>query len=162
MSSTVVKPGARRGREPRQTWGMIDEGVLRVGSVIVCYGVEQVDSELLAVFRDDMLQNRPVPAQQYDYDIEPDHGAYVDGTIVNVAEFRASGRHVAERLDVMGVDAAHVLAAIDEMLEFEAAGLLDEGFLAEYPYVREEGELLGAMNSRDWVARLVLQPHAVT
>src|SRR5215471_19663 len=130
----------------------MDEGVLRVGSVMVCYDVEQLDSELLAVFRDDMLQIRPVPAEQT-YDVEPDHGAYVDGTIVNMAEFRANGRQVAERLDVMGVDAAQVLAAIDDMLQAEVTGL-DEAFLTEFPDLRETAELLGAMDNRDWVARL--------
>lgn len=51
----------------------MDEGVLRVGSVIVWYGLEQLDSELVAVFRDDMLEIRRVLSEQYGYEMEPDH-----------------------------------------------------------------------------------------
>ncbi len=65
---------------------------------------------------------------------------------------------MADRLDVMGLDARSLLADLDDLLRSEADGLLDEAFLAEYPDCREEGELLRSMTGPDWVARLAATP----
>jgi hypothetical protein len=67
---------------------------------------------------------------------------------------------VADRLDVMGLGAEQVLSDLDAQLRVEAAGLLDEEFLAGSLDQREEsehgqeGELLSSMTGRDWAARM--------
>jgi hypothetical protein len=54
--------------------------------------------------------------------------------------------------------ALHVTANLDEVLQDEADGLLDEAFLAEFPDRLEEGELLRSMAGRDWDERLAATP----
>jgi hypothetical protein len=60
-----------------ETWQMDDNaGELLVGSLPMC-SAEGVDDELLAVFRDDMLDVERVPPAEYERMITPD-GPYVD------------------------------------------------------------------------------------
>lgn len=123
-----------------------------MGSLVVSAAAE-VGSELLALFRDDMLQTEHVP----DVIHKMPPGAWVEA-----AELRAPGRHIADRLDVMGVDAAQVLAGLDRRIKI-GIGPLDEVFLdkeSEYSIaeIREEEALLGAMSAQDWVDRLAATP----
>jgi hypothetical protein len=123
-----------------------------VGSLVVCANAE-VRSELLAVFRDDMLQTER--ASEVIHNVPP-------GVWVEAAELRAPGRHIADRLDVMGVDAAQVLAGLDRRIRI-GAGPFDEVFLTEeseysIAEIREEEALLGAMSAQDWVNRLAATP----
>ena len=127
-----------------------NDGFVRVGSVVVRHGVEGTRlEELLAVFRDDMFA---APGGQ------PHSEEAAGPGTAELAELRANGRVVADRLDVMGLDAPQITADLDEMLQSEANGLLDETFLAEYPDVREEGDFLRSMTGRDWVERLAVTP----
>lgn len=131
---------------------MTIDGCLRVGSLVVCHAGE-VRSELLAVFRDDMLQTERVP--DVIHNVPP-------GVWVEAAELRAPGRHIADRLDVMGVDAAQVLAGLDRRIKI-GTGPFDEVFLTEeseysIAEIREEEALLGAMSAQDWVDRLAATP----
>ena len=130
-------------------------GYLLVGTFPVA-SAEPVEDELLAVFRDDILQVRPVPAEQYEQYMS------VTGPEIESAVFRAPGPVIADRLDAMGMDAASVLADLDRTLK-GAAEPATEADLAEYgdearASVRAEEELLSAMSAQDWVARLAATP----
>lgn len=85
------------------------------------------------------------------------------GVWVEAAELRAPGRHIADRLDVMGVNAAQVLAGLDRRIKI-GTGPFDEVFLTEeseysIAEIREEEALLGAMSAQDW--SIGWQPHLV-
>jgi hypothetical protein len=132
-----------------------DAGNLLVGSFSVC-DAEEVDDEVLAVFRDDMLDVARVPAAEYEHKISS------DGPYVNAAVFRAPSRVIANRLDLMGISAARVLADLDRTLKAAAEPMddaqladLDEGSRA---FFRAEEDMLGAMTARDWVSRLAASP----
>jgi hypothetical protein len=76
--------------------------------------------------------------------------------------FRAPGRVIASRLDLMGIDAARVLADLDRTLK-AAAEPSDDADLADYSeesraFTRAEEEMLGAMSAQDWVSRLAASP----
>jgi hypothetical protein len=80
------------------------------------------------------------------------------GVWVEAAELRAPGRQIADRLDVMGVNAAQVLAGLDRRIKI-GTGPFNEVFLTEeseysIAEIREEEALLGAMSAQDWVDRL--------
>ena len=134
---------------------MDNTGDLLVGSFSVC-SADGIDDEVLAVFRDDMLHARQAPAAEYEHMISP------DGPFVDAAVFRAPGRVIASRLDLMGIDEARVLADLDRTLR-AAAEPLDDGALVgesdeSRAFIREEEALLGAMTARDWVSRLAASP----
>jgi hypothetical protein len=86
--------------------------VLRAGPIEVCWFMDRPGDELLAVFRDDMRADRRVPARQFlrDRDVlrEELRGTPgIDGE-TEVTEFRAPGRIVAARLDLLGIEQASV------------------------------------------------------
>jgi hypothetical protein len=120
----------------------------------VC-SAEGVDDELLAVFRDDMLHVERVPTAEYEY-------ISSDGPYVETAVFQAPGRVIADRLDLMGIDAARVLADLDRTLK-AAAEPIDDAELVGYneesrAFIRAEEEMLGAMTAQDWVSKLAASP----
>ena len=88
-------------------------GYLLVGTFPVD-SAEADEDELLAIFRDDMLQVRPVPAEQYESYMS------VTGPEIESAVFRAPGPVIADRLDAMGIDAARVQADLDRTLNTPA------------------------------------------
>jgi hypothetical protein len=76
--------------------------------------------------------------------------------------FRAPGRVIADRLDLMGIDEARVLADLERTLK-AAAEPIDDAAIADYDdesraFIRAEEALLGAMTARDWVSRLAASP----
>jgi hypothetical protein len=99
-------------------------GYLLAGTFPVA-SAEAVEDELLAVFRDDMLRVRPVPAEQYESHMS------VTGPEIESAVFRAPGPVIADRLDAIGIDAARVPADLDRTLK-GAAEPATEADLAEY------------------------------
>jgi hypothetical protein len=130
---------------------MDNAGDLLVGWFSVS-SADGVDDEVLAVFRDDMLHVERVPAAQYEHMIS------TDGPYVEAAEFRVPGRVLADRLDLMGISAARVLADLDRTLK-AAAEPADDAELADYDeearaFIRAEEAMLGAMTAQDWVSRL--------
>jgi hypothetical protein len=89
---------------------------LRAGPVTVRWFVGPPANELLAVFRDDMQVTRHVPAQRFlrhrDFLRELRGAPGLGGQEIKVTEFRAPGRAVAARLDLLGVDEDSVRAAL--------------------------------------------------
>jgi hypothetical protein len=87
---------------------MSSYGLLFVGSVVVGQPRNTPPDELMSVFRDDMLHTRLVPGSEY-YESEnrpsDEH--------INIVEFRAPGRHIQQRLDLLGVDSKLVLGMLD-------------------------------------------------
>ena len=70
--------------------------------------------------------------------------------------FRAPGRVIADRLDLMGIDEARVLGDLDRTLK-AAAEPIDDAALADESeesraFIRAEEALLGAMTAQDWVS----------
>lgn len=103
---------------------MSSYGSLRVGPLLVSSLRNGVGNELLAVFRDDMLSVKRVPADEYydseneavqsesdDADFEPSDTEYVE-----VVEFRAPGSHIAARLDIMGITPSVVYEYLENQL----------------------------------------------
>jgi hypothetical protein len=90
--------------------------VLRVGPVTVRRFADRPGDELLAVFRDDMEAIRRVPAQQFlrhrDFLRELRETPGINGEEIEVMEFRAPGRVVAARMDLLGVEVKSVRAAL--------------------------------------------------
>jgi hypothetical protein len=75
---------------------------------------------------------------------------------------RAPARVIADRLDLMGINATHVLAALEETLRYEADPV-DEELLGQCDeetraLIRAEQEMLGSMTAQDWVSRLASTP----
>jgi hypothetical protein len=133
----------------------MDTGSLLVGSLPVC-GPDEVYDELLTVFRDDMAHIEQVPAERYE-EYTSAEGPYTDAFM-----FRASARVIADRLNLMGIDAPHVLAGLDETLRHEA-GPVDDELLAQCDeetraLLREEQEILDSMSAQDWINRLAATP----
>lgn len=114
---------------------------LIVGEVRISVKHEEVSHELVAVFHDDMIHCRPL-----------------GGTPLEQVQLRAAGKVVADRLDVMGIDAASILADLDEMLETKAEGLINGKFFAwsidEHQRKVSEGQRIQGMTGRDWARRL--------
>src|SRR5690242_9141509 len=101
----LVEAGARPP-PAWETWQMDNGNDLPVGSVSVC-APDLVGDALLAIFRDDMAKVTVVP-----FALSPSEV----GRCVEDAVFRAPGQVIAARLDVMGIDAALVLAGLDRTL----------------------------------------------
>ena len=138
-----------------QTRQMDNSGSLLVGSLPVC-APEEIDDDLLTVFRVDMAHIERVPAEVYEEHMTADK-PYTDVFI-----FRAPGRVIADRLDAMGIDAGHVLADLDGELRYQA-GPVDDDLLAgcdveTQALIRAEQEMLAAMGAQDWVSRLAATP----
>jgi hypothetical protein len=134
---------------------MDDAGDLLVGSFSVC-SPDGVDDEVLAVFRDDMLHVARVPAAEYEHMITS------DGPYVEAAVFGALGCVIADRLDLMGISAARVLADLDRTLKAAAAPMNDADLADDNEesraFIRAEEAMLGAMTAQDWVSRLAASP----
>lgn len=101
------------------------------GTILVSSPTETIANELLAVFRDDMLQIKDVtedeffrPALESHYgeieyeDDESEDDEYEDERF-EMFEFRAPGQHIAARLDVMGITPQVVYAYLERQLRIE-------------------------------------------
>jgi HEPN/Toprim N-terminal domain 1 len=124
---------------------------LFVGSLPVC-SREEVDDELLMLFREDMAHVERVPAERYEQYASPDE------SIADALIFRAPGSVISDRLDVMGIDAGQVLADLDEELRYQASPLDDDLLGGCDEKTRAGQELLAAMNAQDWVSMLARTP----
>jgi hypothetical protein len=91
-------------------------GYLTVGNVLVSEPEKGVSPLLLAVFRDDMLDRRLVPAADY-YD---DYVQVQPGQEVEILEFHAPGQVIADRLDAMGLNRATTLDSLDKLIALKA------------------------------------------
>ncbi len=111
---------------------------LWVGPVEVSRLPNGIGNELMAVFRDDMLRVRRIPAHQYilEYEYRDREPAESSGKEVDVIEFRAPGEAIATRLDFIGVDAASVLTRLDEQLRHPRDPGFDLDMLTALPSSR--------------------------
>ena len=126
-------------------------GRLTVGPIILSYSGEETDSELLAVFRDDMLRNQGEPVEQSEL-------SSAAKECRDVVELWSPGSRIADRLDVMGINETSILGDLEELFRVEATRLLDPTWLADQDdFNREwhvaEGQLLQEMTGLDWVER---------
>ena len=120
-------------------------GYLSVGSRTVSLLENGVRPELLAAFHPDMLQKRMEPWDDV-YDIP-------------VIEFRAPGRQVADRLDLMGINRELVLAMLDHQLAEEHKSLAYGFFPFELPLATDEQlaanrEFLASLDASAWVGHV--------
>jgi HEPN/Toprim N-terminal domain 1 len=151
MSGTPCRPHI-------QTIYMPGIGDLRVGSVVVRYeNVQNPESAIVAVFRDDMLKIRRHRSKTAEHD-----SSDLDNEELDEVVFRAPGRVIADRLDVIGVDAETVRADLDSLLEYEAEPL-DDDDLADYDeseraWIRNEEAILSSMDAQAWVDNLAATP----
>ena len=138
---------------------MSRHGDLRVGAVAVGRLNDGFSNELLAIFRDDMLHISRVSASVYYRSEYLDYVAEDNGENVEVVEFRAPGRVVAERLDLMGIDATAVLAWMDDQLISRTGILFDKEFLAAADNelratLERERDFVVSLNAQTWVELL--------
>lgn len=159
------------GLEPPASW-LVKEliGCAIIGHMVNRYGL-YVDSvpvarlalrvitqEMRALFTDSMLRRSETTMEDYGYsagDPNSPKDAIVDG-IVKVYELVAPSQVIADRLEVLGVDRASALAAIDRQLEEvrDHYSLYDE--LDEYH--REVLARIDGYTALDWVRELKTAP----
>lgn len=85
-------------------------GTLSVGTLVVNRLRDGIDQELLAAFRDEMLVKHQVPWNEY---YNEDGG---EAELVDVYQFRADGRVIAQRLDALGITADTVAEILEYFL----------------------------------------------
>lgn len=139
-------------------------GSLRVGSVDVTRMKDGITNELMAVFRDDLLRVSHLPGRDYevlrygDSDIDEDYDEEIE-----VTEFRAPGQVIADRLDIIGVDAATALAYLDQALYSGSHIYSDPDFLSgpdeeTRALVAQEKAFRESLDGRRWVELLAAAP----
>jgi len=78
-------------------------GYLRVGSLIVSHLRNDVDDELMTLFRDDMLVVRHARASEYyTADNGYDEASRDDDYEMDIVMYRSAASNMADRLDLMG------------------------------------------------------------
>lgn len=95
---------------------MSSYGQLRVGDVLVSSLRNGVSQELLAVFRDEMLHRRLVTADEYYGSAQSEEDMSEGPEHIELTEFRAPGREITQRLDVLGISESAVSEWLDEVL----------------------------------------------
>jgi hypothetical protein len=140
---------------------MSSYGYLRVGDVLVSDLRNGVGDDLLAAFRGDMFQTRRVSEYQY-YVVENNY-EYSDedkDQQIDVLEFRAPARVIADRLDMVGVTGEVVLDFLNQQFadldtdaeRFDRYGIqLPDDVSAE---LAEERAYMSAMTAEIWVDTL--------
>ena len=139
---------------------MSSYGSLRVGKVIVSQLRNSVGDDLLAAFRNDMLKIRQVSEYQY-YVVErkfeqPDVDEVEQ---VEVLEFRAPGRAIADRLDMTGVNADAIHDFLNHQFSYINDYTNSPEYFAAFPVdiqasIREDRAYTLAMDAEAWVRRL--------
>lgn len=151
-------PNARRGRgrdvavaslKKLAMWqasGMSSEGRLWVGPVLVNDLLNGVGDELMAVFRDDMMESAIIPK-----------GAeYIESV-----KFRAPGPHVAARLDLMGLTPELVYEQLNRQFEMVKADneltlsiLKDRLAQESRDRIERDIPFLASLTAQDWIEGL--------
>jgi len=99
-------------------------GYLRVGSLIVSHLRNDVDDELMTLFRDDMLVVRHARASEYyTADNGYDEASRDDDYEMDIVMYRSAASNMADRLDLMGVTTSAALAYLDEELNDYRGGV---------------------------------------
>jgi hypothetical protein len=120
------------------------QSVLKVGSIELTMP-PQIKTELLAILRDDMRNEKYVPAREYLPDLGPTQEG---GLLIPIQEYTVVGRILAERLDLIGFDEDSTIATVNGALE-AARGLGKHGLIGVKDY-----ELLRSLDATLWVDRL--------
>jgi hypothetical protein len=142
----------------RHTWRM--SGFLQVGSIVVAELKDGIRRELLSAFSEDMFERVTEPWDEV-YDNV-------------IARFRAPGRHIAERLDLIGISRAAVLRLLDRSIHgTHADSILDDyeervfldgqdnfSYSAEAidALIKDNDRLLRSLDAESWVLRLSSAP----
>jgi len=133
-----------------QASGMSTEGRLWVGPILVNSLLHGVGDELLSVFRDDMMESV----------IIPEDAGYFKGV-----KFRAPGRHIAARLDLMGLTAELVYEHLETQFgnikaHYAESLSVFKNTLAQESRERMERDipLLASLTAQDWVQGLASAP----
>jgi hypothetical protein len=141
-------------------------GPLRVGNVTVSRLRDGFSNELCAVFRDDMLKIRRVTEYEY-YFIEQNYEEEdaARDVEIEILEYRASGRAIAHRLDLMGVDAATVLNELSRSLSDKDSIMNDPEYLASFPedlrtFYKKEEAYKASLDGNAWVKKLAVSDPA--
>ena len=129
--------------------------VLTVGSFMV-RPMESASAELLAVFLGSMLQDRQVPVTERPRPaVIGDEGVSVgeidSSQLVRVSEFRAPGRVIADRLDLMGFDKASTLSLLDSLFRTGADVEVYPQSKGDEERIAKEILLLRSLTGRQWV-----------
>jgi len=125
-------------------------GFLRVGTLKIASYRNTADDELLALFRDDMLQVGSTMASDYYTEQNGFSSAHInaqgplsDDDEIITYTYRCPGSTMTDRLDLMGATADASLSFLDERLA-------ERIFAADDP-----------TNSRDWIQAIVSNPDNV-
>lgn len=76
-----------------------------------------IGPELFALFRDDMLIKRSLQLES------PRSSGEVSRHNLEIAEFRAPGKHISARLDLMGIDERFVAKKLDQQFAEKKSGM---------------------------------------
>jgi|SRR5690242_7537802 hypothetical protein len=128
---------------------MVVQSVLRVGSIELA--LPDSPYELLAAFRDDMLQAKHVRLRQYWPEFGPPGD---DDPVLSLQEYRVTAKLLADRLELMGFDEVTSLAMLSGTLAGGVAAtraLLSLGMADPDPVGTE---LAGSLTDRTWIERL--------
>jgi hypothetical protein len=133
-------------------------GYLRVGSLIVSHLRNGVSNELMALFRDDMLDIRHARASEY-YTTENgyDEDGLDDDYEMDIVVYRAAASTIADRLDLMGVTRSAALAFLDEELNYHRI-IFGSFEGAERARIEYETDLFNSLDSSRWLNLLAAAP----
>jgi hypothetical protein len=139
---------------------MSSYGSLRVGEMIVSQLRNSVGDDLLAAFRNDMLKIRQVSEYQY-YVVERKFEELDADEVeqVEVLEFRAPGRAIADRLDMTGVNADAIHDFLNQQFSYVDDYTNSPEYLAVFPAdiqakISEDRAYTLTMNAEAWVRGL--------
>ena len=157
-----------------QTGVVSSYGTLRVGSVVVSRPRDSVDVELLTIFRDDMLAVTPITAREYytaarGYVV--DNEANITDRDMELIEYRAPGRIIAARLDLIGISEPAVLDYLQQRMAYKTAEehytyipedireqILSAISLEDLEKTNRTDVIWKSLEARDWIGLLACAP----
>lgn len=139
--------------------GMSSYGVLKVGPIVASRLRDGVGNELLAVFRDEMIEAREMSDRDYEIHSYGSSSLQESYEQVEVTEFRAPGKAIADRLDIIGVDPATALYFLDHQLHDQSgvignAELMEQMGVGAKKIIEADEEFLTSLNAERWVELL--------
>jgi hypothetical protein len=125
---------------------MSGHGILRVGDISVRL-TDGIGTELLAVFRDDMMRLRSL--SEIDYDLCDSDSE----DLVEILEYRSPGKNIADRLDALSVTARSAMEILEESLN-QSREFLEQWSKDGNDVDDSELALLSSITSQGWVDNL--------
>jgi hypothetical protein len=132
-----------------------------VGSIVVGVVQNKPNSDLLSVFRNDMLNTRLVSGTKYYETADRPQDEQI-----RIVEFRAPGPHIRQRLDLLGINEAVVLRMLDAEFAYnedEVSDIVNRRLNEILSEIRDEElirsrqadiELRRSLDGRSWVTCL--------